>query len=135
MKKLLIIVFIGMLLTFQFEKVNAQNQKVYDFVSVHTQPTFPGGVNNFNRYLISNIRYPEQARKSKTNGKVFLSFLVEKNGQLTDIKVLRSLGKGTDEEAVRVLKASPKWNPGILNGKPVRTLYNIAVTFNLKKNS
>jgi protein TonB len=62
---------------------------------------------------------------------VVLTFVVERDGSLTDIKVLRSLGSGTDEEAVRVLKASPKWKPGIQNGRPVRVQYSIPVNFTL----
>ena len=71
------------------------------------------------------------AQENNVQGKVFLSFVVEKDGKLTDIQVTRGLGSGTDEEAIRVLKASPRWNPGIQNGKPVRVKYNINVNFTL----
>ena len=71
------------------------------------------------------------ARENNISGRVFISFVVEKNGQLTDIKVLRGLGYGTDEEAVRVLKKSPKWKPGIQNGRAVRVQYTIPIAFQL----
>ncbi|MBC7565537.1 MAG: energy transducer TonB [Pedobacter sp.] len=105
--------------------------RVYDFVSLEFQPTFPGGMNNFYAYLKENVRYPSEAKASKLEGKVFLSFVVEKDGSLMDIKVDRKLGGGTDEEAVRVLEASPKWQPGIQNGNVVRVKYNIPISFSL----
>lgn len=105
--------------------------RVYDFVSLETQPTFPGGMEKFYTYLKENLRYPADAKANKLEGKVFLSFVVEKDGSLMDIKVDRKLGLGTDEEAVRVLKDSPKWQPGTQNGNVVRVKYNIPISFNL----
>lgn len=107
--------------------------KVYDFVSIETQPGFPGGMHKLYAYLKSAIKYPAEALENNVQGKVFLSFIVEKDGSLNDIKVERKLGSGTDEEAVRVLKASPKWIPGTQNGKPVRVKYNIPISFNSGK--
>jgi len=112
-------------------KNDPDDVRVYDFVSLETQPTFPGGMNNFYNYLKQNLRYPAEAKASKLEGKVFLSFVVEKDGSLMDIKVDRKLGGGTDEEAVRVLEASPKWQPGIQNGNVVRVKYNIPISFSL----
>ena len=107
--------------------------KVYDFVSIETQPSFPGGFDKFYAYLKQNVKYPLEAQKNNVQGKVFLSFVVEPDGDLTNIKVERALGSGTDEEAVRVLEESPKWIPGIYNGKPVRVKYNIPISFTLNK--
>lgn len=109
-----------------------EDNKVYDtFVALEVQPTFPGGMDKFYAYLSKSIRYPAAAQEVNAQGKVFLSFIIEKNGTLTDIKVERKLGYGTDEEAVRILKASPKWLPGIQNGKAVRVKYNIPISFTL----
>lgn len=108
------------------------DNQVYDFVSIEKQPEFPGGMDKFYKYLSNAIRYPPMAQENNVQGKVFLQFVVEKDGKLTDIVVQRGPGSGTNEEAVRVLKASPRWNPGIQNGKPVRVRYNIAVNFNLQ---
>jgi TonB family protein len=105
--------------------------KVYDFVSVERTPTFPGGMDEFYHYLKNSLKYPAAAKANNVQGKVFLSFIVETDGSLKDIKVLRKLGSGTDEEAVRVLKESPKWVPGMLEGRPVRVLYNIPINFAL----
>jgi len=101
------------------------------FTAVEQAPSFPGGDGAFGKYLGKNIRYPAIARENNVQGRVVLTFVVERDGSLTDIKVLRSLGSGTDEEAVRVLKASPKWKPGIQNGRPVRVQYSIPVNFTL----
>jgi len=111
--------------------VAVDDNQVYDFVSIEKQPEFPGGLAKFYKYLGNAIKYPPMAQENNVQGKVFLSFVVEKDGKLTDITVTRGLGSGTDEEAIRVLKASPRWNPGIQNGKPVRVKYNINVNFTL----
>lgn len=111
-----------------------EDTKVYDFVSIEVQPTFPGGMDKFYAYLKKTVRYPSMAEQNNIQGKVYLSFVVEKNGALTDIKVDRKLGFGTDEEAVRVLTGSPRWTPGIQNGKPVRVKYNIQINFALASN-
>lgn len=104
---------------------------IYDFVSIEKQPEFPGGIAKFYKYVGSNIKYPKLAQDNNVQGKVFLSFVVEKDGSLSDIQITRGLGSGTDEEAIRVLKESPKWNPGIKNGFAVRVKYNINVNFTL----
>jgi protein TonB len=101
------------------------------FTAVEREPAFPGGPDAFRTYLGKNIRYPAVAKENNTQGKVFLSFVVERDGSLTDAKVVRGIGGGCDEEALRVLKASPKWKPGIQNGRPVRVLYTIPVSFTL----
>lgn len=111
----------------------ADGDKVYDFVSIDTQPEFPGGMDKFYLYIGKSIKYPKEAQEKNIQGKVFVSYIIEKDGRLTDVKVERSLGSGTDEEAVRVLKASPKWVPGTSGKQPVRVKYNIPITFALSK--
>jgi periplasmic protein TonB len=101
------------------------------FTAVEKEPEFPGGIASFYKYLGNNIHYPAVAKENGTQGKVFLAFVVEKDGSLTDIKVARGIGSGCDEEAIRVLKNSPHWKPGIQNGRPVRVSYTIPVTFAL----
>lgn len=108
-----------------------ENIKTYDFTSIDKVPEFPGGMSKFDEFLSKNIKYPAEAIKNNVQGKVFLSFNVEKNGSLTDIQITRGLGSGTDEEAIRVIKSSPNWKPGIAEGKAVRVKYNINVNFNL----
>ncbi len=113
------------------ENANQQNEKVYDFVSLETQPSFPGGMEQFYVYLKKSVKYPKEAFENKVEGKVFLSFVVETDGKLTNIRVERKLGSGTDEEAVRVLEESPKWIPGVQGGQKVRVKYNIPISFSL----
>jgi len=104
---------------------------IHDWISLEVQPTFPGGMDKFYKYLSKSIIYPAMAQEKGTQGKVFVSFVIEKNGMLSDIQVVRKLGDGTDEEAIRVLKSSPKWLPGIQNGHEVRVKYNIPINFSL----
>ncbi|MGY4536003.1 TonB family protein [Mucilaginibacter sp. UYNi724] len=101
------------------------------FSAVEQSPSFPGGQTAFSQYLAKNIKYPAEAVKNKVEGRSVLTFVVEKDGSLSDIKVIRSLGSGTDEEAVRVLKGSPKWKPGVQNKRLVRVQYSVPVAFSL----
>jgi protein TonB len=101
------------------------------FTSVEQVPEFPGGLDKFGAYLGKAIRYPAVARENGTQGRVIVTFVVERDGSLTDIKVTRGIGSGCDEEAVRVLKNSPKWKPGIQNGRPVRVQYSVPISFTL----
>jgi periplasmic protein TonB len=101
------------------------------FTSVEVSPEFPGGMAKFYSYLQKNYRYPAMAREQGVSGKVIMQFVVERDGSLTDIKVLRDLGLGTGEEAIRLLKSMPKWKPGIQNGRPVRVAYTLPFSLNL----
>lgn len=107
------------------------NDEIYDFVSLEKAPEYPGGIRKFYEFIGKTIKYPTEAKANGVQGKVFVSFTIEKNGVLSDIAITRGLGSGTDEEAVRVLKESPKWNPGIRDGKPVRVKYNFNINFSL----
>ncbi len=110
-----------------------EDNTVYSFVSMENPPAYPGGIEKFYKFLGDNIKYPPMAQENNIQGNVFVSFTVEKDGSLTDIKIDRKLGYGTDEEAVRVLKLSRRWNPGMQNGKPVRVKYNIPIKFSLNQ--
>jgi protein TonB len=95
------------------------------FDVVEENPSFPGGIDKFRHFLGDNIIYPRMARDLGVQGRVVVQFVVEIDGSVTDIVVVRSLGNGTDEEAIRVLQKSPKWNPGKQHGKPVRVKYTV----------
>lgn len=99
-----------------------EDNTVYNAVEV--RPDFPGGIQKFYDFVGKNYRAPEEDIK----GKIFVQFVVEKDGSLTDIKVVRDLGYGTGAEAIRVLKKSPKWKPGIQNGRAVRVLYSLPIS-------
>lgn len=104
---------------------------VYSFVSLENPPIYPGGIESFYKFLGANIKYPKDAADNNIQGNVFASFTVEKDGSITDVKIDRKLGYGTDEEAVRVLQLSRRWNPGMIGNRPVRVKYNIPIKFAL----
>jgi periplasmic protein TonB len=108
-----------------------EDNSIRDFASVEVLPNPPGGMQGWGKYLQKNLKYPPIARENNITGRVIMSFVVEKNGQLTDIKVLRGIGGGCDEEAVRVLKNAPAWEPGKQNGRSVRVAYTMPIFFQL----
>jgi len=101
------------------------------FTIVEEMPSFPGGDIERNKFLSGNIVYPQQAAENGVQGTVYISFIVDIKGKISDVKVLRGIGGGCDEEAVRVVEMMPKWLPGKQNGKRVRVLYNMPVYFKL----
>ena len=101
------------------------------FTVVEDQPNFPGGDEARILYLKDNIKYPQMARESGIQGTVYVTFVVERNGSVTDVKVLRGIGGGCDEEAIRVIQNMPKWNAGKQRGKPVRVQFNMPIKFTL----
>ncbi|MVN20044.1 energy transducer TonB [Mucilaginibacter arboris] len=111
--------------------VEENTNAIVSFAAVEKLPQFPGGEAAFGNYLSKSIRYPPVAKENNTQGRVIVSFVVEKDGSLTDIKVLRDIGGGCGPEAVRVLSKSPHWTPGIQNGKAVRVAYTMPINFTL----
>jgi len=101
------------------------------FSAVEKNPNFPGGINAFFEFLAKNIKYPQEMRNKNVQGRVIVSFIVEQDGTLTNFKIVRDLGDGAGEEAVRVLALSPKWEPGTQNGKAVRVMYSVPINFAL----
>lgn len=103
------------------------------FSQVERQPVFPGGLDGFLKFLSSTVRYPEADRNNKVEGKVIVTFVVERDGTLSDIKALRGPSETLKQAAVDALLKSPKWQPGYQNGKPVRVSYTVPVKFNLSQ--
>ena len=101
------------------------------FTVVESAPTFPGGDIARIKYLTENIKYPQMARESSIQGTVYATFVVERDGSVTDVRVLRGIGGGCDEEALRVIKAMPRWTPGKQRGKPVRVQFTMPIKFTL----
>lgn len=114
------------------ESGQTSDSKVFDMSIVEVQPEFNGGQRDLSKYISNNIKYPSAARQNHVEGKVYLSFIVERDGSLNDIRVKQGIGSGCDEEAVRVLKNSPKWKPGTVKGTPVRTFCVLPVAFQLE---
>ncbi|MFT2008587.1 energy transducer TonB [Pontibacter sp. 13R65] len=95
-------------------------------------PSFTGGEAAMFAYIGKNIKYPQQAIRAQIEGTVYVSFVVSKTGEISDIEVLRGLGAGCDEEAIRVIKSMPSWSPGKQNGRTVPVRYNIPIKYTLK---
>lgn len=112
------------------EEEEVEEQQI--FMVVESMPEFPGGEAALTKYLFENIEYPQMAKESGIQGRVFVTFVVERDGKVTDVKVLRGIGGGCDEEAIRVVKNMPKWTPGKQRGKPVRVQFNLPIKFTLQ---
>jgi len=101
------------------------------FTVVESMPEFPGGTGELYKYLGQSIKYPPLAKESGIQGRVFVNFVVEPNGSISHVRVLRGIGGGCDEEAIRVIKNMPNWNAGKQRGKPVRVQFNMPILFKL----
>jgi len=110
-----------------------EDKNVYLSNAADVKPLPVGGAQGWISYLQKNLIYPEDARHQHISGKVQLSFIVEKDGSISDITVEQSAGHGFDEEAVRVLQQSPVWQPGIKDGQPIRIRYRLPVNFQMVK--
>jgi len=111
--------------------VSKIEDKEFSYSSDEIMPEYPGGIMKFYDFVGRTYNYPEAAKRSGVSGRVILTFVVEKDGSITEIKLLRDLGLGTGEEAVRVLEKSKKWNPGRQHGIPVRVSYTLPIMLNL----
>ena len=102
------------------------------FLFVEVMPEFPGGESEMYKFIRKNINYPRMAKESGVSGLVFLTFVVERDGRITDIQILRGIGAGCDEEAIRVINRMSYWNPGTQGGKSVRVQYKMPIKFTLQ---
>lgn len=117
------------LISNDLQRMTSTDDDVYDVVE--KMPEFPGGMAELMKYLNSNIKYPVEAHKAGIQGRVVVSFVVNKDGTVKDAKIVRSVDKSIDAEALRVISAMPKWLPGYQNGKAVKVRYTVPVTFRL----
>lgn len=101
-------------------------------VFAEEQASFPGGAKAWGKFLNDNLEYPRMAKRSNIQGKVYLNFVVDKEGNVSDIEVVKGIGGGCDDEAIRVLKMAPKWNPGLQRGNPVKSRMSLYIHFLLK---
>lgn len=102
------------------------------FQVVEQDPEFPGGIEALYKFIQSNLKYPQLARDNNIEGRVFVQFVVEKDGSVSNVKAARDIGGGCGAEAVRVVKSMPKWAPGKQRGKAVRAAYTLPVVFKLQ---
>nr|WP_315151749.1 M56 family metallopeptidase [uncultured Flavobacterium sp.] len=105
--------------------INIQNNEIHSLAHVSDKPTFPGGIEKFYQFVGTNFKTPSEPN---LKGKIYITFIIEKDGSLSDFKILRDIGYGTGDEAVRVLKLSPKWIPGKIDGNPVKVMYSLPIT-------
>ena len=103
------------------------------FVVVEEQAEFPGGMDSMFAYIHKNLKYPEQAKEKGIQGRVFVQFVIEKDGSISNVKILRGIGGGCDEASVEMIKNMPKWKPAKQRGKPVRCQFNLPINFELPK--
>lgn len=134
MKKLIILSLMALfgLTTVSAQKtvVAQKNQKVFDVVE--QMPEYPGGIQALFEYLSQNVKYPADAENQKVEGRVIATFIVETDGTINNVEVVKPVFPSLDAEAIRVLSAMPKWTPGKQSGKEVRVKYTVPINFNLK---
>ena len=116
--------------TAQKTVVAKKNQKVFDIVE--QMPEYPGGQAALFEFISKNVKYPEDAVKKKVEGKVFVTFVVDTDGKITDVSLLRKVFPSLDAEAIRVISAMPNWIPGKQKGQVVRVKYTVPIMFRLK---
>ncbi len=116
----------------EFTPIVVEEEEVEEeeiFTIVEDEPEFPGGQAALMQFLQDNLKYPTMAREAGIQGTVFVTFVVERDGNITDVRVLRGVGGGLDEEAVRVVQTMPKWTPGRQRGQAVRVQFNLPIRF------
>ncbi len=114
-----------------FEEAPEEEAADEIFQFVEDQPAPVGGMKAFYEYVGKQMKYPAQARRMNIEGKVYVTFVVDKDGSLSDVRVLKGIGGGCDEEAVRVIQQAPKWKPGKQRGRPVRVRMQLPIIFKL----
>lgn len=116
----------------EFVEVEEEEEEEQIFTIVENMPEFPGGQEALFKYLGKSIKYPSMAVDAGIQGRVYVSFMVDKDGKVKNAKVLRGIGGGCDEEAIRVINAMPKWSPGKQRGQAVKVQYTLPVLFSLR---
>ena len=116
---------------FVFEPVEDEDRPGV-YIVVDQMPEFPGGDKGLYEFIADNIKYPAEAKEEGIKGRVFVNFIVEPDGSVSDIRVLRGIGGGCDEEAVRVVESMPRFKPGMQDGEAVRVSYTVPVFFRLE---
>lgn len=114
-----------------FDQAPEEEEAEQIFTIVEDQPTPEGGMAAFYQFVQKNLKYPAQARRMGIEGKVFVQFVVDKDGSLTEVQAVKGIGAGCDEEAVRVIKEAPKWKPGKQRGRSVKVRMILPITFKL----
>lgn len=117
----------GTKITYNKTEVNVVQDTIYNTWDIVNIPKYIGGMEAFYKFIAQNYLIPEEVLKENNYGKVYITFIVEKDGTLTNFNVIRDIGYGTGDEAIRVLTNSPKWIPGKVEEKPVRVRYSLPI--------
>ena len=112
-------------------EIEEKQEEIKTMRELDDLPIFPGGTSQLIKWLTTNLKYPDAAKKSKISGKVMVAFVVNKDGSVSDAKILKPVDPLLDNEALRVIRMMPKWEPGLMKGKPCRTLVHLPVVFKL----
>lgn len=120
---------------YEYEAPDIEEEEIVEaevFIVVEEMPEFPGGPAKMLEYIQKNVKYPMMARESDIQGRVFVNFVVEPDGSISNVNVMRGIGGGCDEEAVRVVNSMPKWKPGKQRGSAVRVSFTVPIIFKLQ---
>jgi protein TonB len=113
----------------QAEEAKEETDEIFTVVEESAAPK--GGMQAFYKFVSDKIKYPAQARRMGIEGRVFVEFVINKDGSLSDVRAIKGIGAGCDEEAVRIVQSSPAWSPGKQRGKPVKQRYTLPIIFKL----
>ena len=108
-----------------------EEEEIFNFYVLEDKPLFPGGEGGLQKYIAKNTKYPEIAKENGITGKVYIQFVINKKGKVTDVKLLRGVDPALDKEALRVIKALPDWKPGKQRGKAVKVSFQVPINFTL----
>ncbi len=108
-----------------------EEEEIFGFYVLEDKPTFPGGEIGLMKYLVKHTKYPEIAKENDVTGKVYVQFVIDKKGKVTDVKLMRGVDPALDKEALRVVRALPDWKPGKQRGKPVKVSFQVPISFTL----
>ena len=126
-----VLFFIALLFSFNNELCAQAENEDSVYIIIEESPKFIGGEKARIEFLVNNMTYPETARENGIQGTVYITFVIEIDGSVSNVKILRGIGSGCDEEVIRVIKLMPKWEPGKQRGKAVRVQFNMPVKFTL----
>lgn len=108
-----------------------QEEEVVNFYVIEEKPEFPGGMDAINKWITENVKYPDVAKENGISGKVFVQFVIDKEGKVTDVQILRGVDPYLDKEALRVISSMPAWTPGKQRGKPTKVAFQLPINFKL----
>lgn len=135
MKKIAFLLLVALLstttITAQKTVVSKNQSKEVVFDEVEQMPEYPGGRDSLMTFLMRTVKYPKEAMEKGVQGRVLVKFIIEKDGQVSEPEIVRSVYPALDEEARRVVRCMPKWNPGKQNGKVVRVFFTLPIMFRL----